>query len=217
MNGGASETLLLVGAAVAAASAGLAVIVAHRFVTPSQARVAGTIAAAAAFAATGWALAVMPTLPLFLVTAVLAWTLAVLGTIDAFTLRLPDALTLPLIAAGAADCWLLPGRPIIAHVAGAIGAYALMAGLAWAFRRFRGRDALGLGDAKLMAAAAAWLGPAALPSLVLLSCGAAIAWIFAHAAWQGRQALAQRIAFGVPLALAIWITWLYGALIPIGG
>jgi leader peptidase (prepilin peptidase)/N-methyltransferase len=72
---------------------------------------------------------------------------------------------------------------------------------------------LGLGDAKLLAAAGAWLGWPALPGLVAAAAAGALAVALARAALGERLAAATRIAFGPYLALALWLFWLYGPLL----
>jgi leader peptidase (prepilin peptidase)/N-methyltransferase len=73
-------------------------------------------------------------------------------------------------------------------------------------------DGLGLGDAKLLGAGGAWLGWAPLPSVLVIACLASIVWVAVRRLSQGPRALQSPIAFGAPLALAIWIVWLYGPL-----
>jgi leader peptidase (prepilin peptidase)/N-methyltransferase len=86
--------------------------------------------------------------------------------------------------------------------------------IAWLYRRLRGREGLGLGDAKLLGAGGAWLGWQALPSVVALGAAIALALALAGAAAGGKLSATTRIAFGPYLALAIWVVWLYGPLVP---
>ena len=157
-----------------------------------------------------WAAAVMPNPFLLAVTLLLAWVLLVLGAVDLLAFRLPDVLTLPLIAAGLLLSLRLPDTDPLAHVAGAAIGFAALYGIAVAYRRARGREGLGLGDAKLTAAAGAWLGWQPLPSLLLIACAAGFISIGIGMLWRGKAALQEEIAFGVPLCLAFWIVWLYG-------
>lgn len=138
------------------------------------------------------------------VTAALLAVLARIAWIDVARLRIPDALSLPLIAAGLAVAVLLPVRPLTDHLAGAVAGYALFAVIgAWFFRR-RGIEGLGLGDAKLLAAAGAWLGWQALPWVVLIgSLGALGLALSRPAARRG-----DPVAFGPWLALAFALVWL---------
>lgn len=153
------------------------------------------------------------TWPLLGASLVLAWSLVCLATIDLAAYRLPDVLTLPLLAAGLAVAFLLPGRPVLDHLAGAAVGWGALAGLAWAFRRWRGVDGMGLGDAKLFGAGGAWLGWTALPSVMLIACAAAFLWVAFRVLRRGRAAAREGIAFGVPLSLAILAVWLEGALV----
>jgi len=149
---------------------------------------------------------------------VLGWTLLALAVADVSSLRLPDLLTLPLVALGlaAAGAGLMQpaASPHFAagsaasHLIGAGAGYGAFAGLAFGFRRLRGVDGLGLGDAKLAAAGGAWLGWAPLPLAVLLGCGLAFAAVLVRLLVRGRGSLAEPLAFGAPLAAAIWICWL---------
>jgi leader peptidase (prepilin peptidase)/N-methyltransferase len=148
----------------------------------------------------------------------LGWPLLVLAVADLRAMRLPDVLTLPLVAAGliaaAAGQAGASGPAHFApdvladHAIGAAAGYAAFAGLARAFRHVRGVEGLGLGDAKLAAAAGAWLGWRPLPLTVLLGCGLAFGVVFARLLLRGRETLREPLAFGAPLAAAIWICWL---------
>ena len=82
---------------------------------------------------------------------------------------LPDALTLPLILAGLGATLLYDPADITEHAAAAAAGYLAFRAIEIAYRRLRGRDGLGQGDAKLMAAAGAWLGLAPLPTVVFMA------------------------------------------------
>jgi leader peptidase (prepilin peptidase)/N-methyltransferase len=158
----------------------------------------------------GWTAALTPFGWVRGASLVLGWTLLCLAAVDAVVMRLPDVLTLPLIAAGLTVSLALPGFPIAEHLAGAAVGYGVLAALAWAWRRWRRVDGIGLGDAKLLAAAGAWLGWRPLPQVVMIACALALAWIAIMAIVRHAPLRGARIAFGVPLSLAIWIVWLYG-------
>jgi leader peptidase (prepilin peptidase)/N-methyltransferase len=160
-----------------------------------------------------WAWAVTPAGPVLLASLTLAWTLLTLAVVDVAAFRLPDTLTLPLCAAGLLLAWLLPaaeGWPD--HVAGSIVGYGCLALFAWGFRKLRGYDGLGMGDAKLMGAAGAWLGWRSLPSVLLIGCLGGLSWWLAVRFLTRRPIVEARIQFGAPLCMAIWIVWLYGPL-----
>jgi leader peptidase (prepilin peptidase)/N-methyltransferase len=158
----------------------------------------------------GWAFFVMPSIVLLAISFALGWTLLVLATVDALAFRLPDILTLPMIAVGLAVSWWLPDRDIIGHTIAAAAGMAVFYAIAVAYRRTRGQDGLGLGDVKLAGVAGAWLGWQALPYVVLLGCAVGLVWVGIATMRRGRAALSERIPFGVALCFAIWIVWLYG-------
>ena len=139
----------------------------------------------------------------------LGWTLLALAWIDAEHMYLPDVLTLPLVLAGlVVTGWLNPDA-LVAHTLGAAAGYGSIAGLAIAYRRLRGREGIGLGDAKLLAAAGAWLGWQNLSWVVLM---AALIGIGIALAFQLRGATVTRataLAFGPCLAVATWVMFLY--------
>lgn len=164
----------------------------------------GAIAAWACFAALG-------NLALGL-SLLLGWALLVLAAVDWLAFRLPDMITLPLIVAGLIAAQLLPGEHVLEHLAAALIGYTTFWAIAWVFRQLRGKEGLGLGDAKLAAAAGSWLGLVSLPSVLLLASVAGIAWVLMRTLFKGRAALSERIAFGIPLCAAIWIVRLYGPL-----
>ena len=137
----------------------------------------------------------------FLATPVLATVLAALTRIDVREHRLPDRLTLPLLVLGLA---LAAGRTAsvpFAELAGASAGFLLFWALGEVHYRLRGIEGLGLGDAKLLAAAGAWLGWRDLPALILIAALGGLAAAFLH--WDRR-----RIAFGPWLALAFLVLWL---------
>ncbi len=169
-------------------------------------------AEAGALALALWAVAAVPG-PLLWPTAALGWVLLALSLVDLRLFRLPDAGTLPLLAAGLALSAAGLTGPLPAHALAAALGYAAFAGLGLAWQRLRGVEALGLGDAKLLAAAGAWAGPAALPSVVLIGAGIGLG----HALLMrlsGRP-LGPRTAipFGPGLAAGFWVSWVHGPLV----
>ncbi len=161
------------------------------------------VAASAAAVLSGW---------LLWASLALGWTLLALAAIDLRHYWLPDRLSLPLIPAGLGVAWLIDPAKLPDQAIGALAGFLAFAGIAWVYRRLRRRAGLGLGDAKLLAAAGAWLGWQALPGLVVVAAGLALAVALARAAFGARLAAATRIAFGPYLALGFWLFWLYGPL-----
>lgn len=158
----------------------------------------------------GWAASVdAEPLPMLL-GCILGWTLLALAWIDWNTLRLPDALTLPLMACGLAAAWMDSPDALYSSVVGALAGYGALFAVGALYRMLRGRDGLGRGDAKLLAAGGAWLGWTALPWVVLLAALLGLALALAHRARGMSLTRETALPFGPPLACAIWIIWLYG-------
>lgn len=159
-----------------------------------------------------WAWAVTPMGLVLVASLALAFCLLTLTAVDLAAFRLPDLLTLPLTAAGLLLAWKLPAADGLGgHLAGSLAGYGVLALVAWGFRRLRGQEGIGMGDAKLMAAAGAWLGWQALPSVLLLGCAGGLLWWSAARMLRGPDR-DPRIPFGAPLCAAIWLVWLYGPL-----
>ena len=144
------------------------------------------------------------------VTCALGWTLLALAVIDWRHRILPDQLTLPLAALGLGVAYGVHGEGVAHHAIGAAAGFAAFAAVGWAYRRLRGREGLGLGDAKLLAAAGAWVSWTGLPGVVLTAAVAALAVALADAL-AGRALRGDtRLALGPYLALGTWLVWLYG-------
>lgn len=97
------------------------------------------------------------------------WCLIILTFIDLDTQLLPDDLTLPLLWLGLVfNLWGV-FVPIDAAVIGAIAGYLSLWSVYWIFRLVTGREGMGFGDFKLLAAIGAWFGWQALPAVVVLA------------------------------------------------
>ena len=106
---------------------------------------------------------------LTLALLVFTWTLIVLTVIDIDHQLLPDDLTIPLLWLGLlVNCWgfLVPLREA---VLGAAGGYLVLWGVYWAFKLLTGKEGMGYGDFKLLAALGAWMGWKSLPAIILMS------------------------------------------------
>lgn len=140
----------------------------------------------------------------------LAATLLALSWIDVRRFVLPDSLTLPLILAGlAGGGWTSPAA-LPAHAAGAAAGYLFFRLIAALYRRLRHRDGLGQGDAKLAAAAGAWVTWEGLPSVILLAAAAGLLVVTVLALVHRRFDVRTPIPFGPCLALGLWVTWQFG-------
>ncbi|HEY1589262.1 MAG TPA: A24 family peptidase [Rhodanobacter sp.] len=104
-----------------------------------------------------------------LVGLLLTWTLIALSGIDFRTQLLPDQLTLPLLWLGL----LLALVPMFvtapAAILGAAIGYLSLWSVYWLFKLLTGKEGMGYGDFKLLAALGAWMGPVALLPIILLS------------------------------------------------
>ena len=136
-------------------------------------------------------------------------TLLVLSVIDFRTQLLPDAITLPLLWAGLAYQLLFQPLMLPSAVIGAMAGYLVLWSFYWLFKLVTGKEGMGYGDFKLLAALGAWLGWQWLPLLLILSAGlGAVLGILL-------QLLVPRLRgapmpFGPYLAVAGWIALLFG-------
>ncbi len=160
-----------------------------------------------------WALFV-PSGPLGLFTMVIGWWLLLIAILDAEHFWLPDRLTLTLTLFVLVLILFLDPTRWVSHAAGAAAGYLALTTLAYLYRWLRGREGLGGGDPKLLAAGGALVGVTGLPTVLLWASGTALAVALGVAAFRGGLRGSDRHPFGTYLALGIWLTWLYG---PIGG
>ena len=137
------------------------------------------------------------------------WSLIALTMIDMDHQLLPDDITLPLLWLGllfnlSATYVSLPDAVI-----GAMMGYLSLWSLYWIFKLITGKEGMGYGDFKLLAALGAWMGWQALPMIILLSsvvgavCGIALMVI-------KRRGKDIPIPFGPYLAMAGWLVLLWG-------
>ncbi len=102
-------------------------------------------------------------------TCVLLWGLLALTMIDLETQLLPDGMTIPLVWAGLIVNLRDTFAPLGSAVVGAVAGYLTLWTVYWVFKLVRGKEGMGYGDFKLLAALGAWLGWQMLPLIVLLS------------------------------------------------
>jgi leader peptidase (prepilin peptidase)/N-methyltransferase len=140
----------------------------------------------------------------------LTWTLIALSGIDFRTQLLPDQLTLPLLWLGL----LLSLLPMFVTapasiLAAAIG-YLSLWSVYWAFKLLTGKEGMGHGDFKLLAALGAWMGPLSLLPIILLSSliGALVGGTLIALR---RHERAIPMPFGPFLAAAGWVWFVAGA------
>ena len=145
---------------------------------------------------------------LFLLFA--SWMLLALALIDFDTTLLPDSLVYPLLWAGLLAAWLGVSPVSLENaVAGTIAGYLALWSVYHVFRLLTGKEGMGHGDFKLLAALGAWLGWQMLPLVILLSSlvGAVVGGLLIATGLVGRD---QGIPFGPYLAGAGWIALLWG-------
>jgi leader peptidase (prepilin peptidase)/N-methyltransferase len=129
----------------------------------------------------------------------LTWAVIALTMIDFDTQLLPDDITLPLVWAGLLvnmkGLWV----PLDQAVLGAAFGYLSLWSIYWLFKLVTGKEGMGYGDFKLLAALGAWLGPSQLPLIILLSScvGAVIGGVYAAIRKESAP-----FAFGPYLAIA---------------
>lgn len=145
-------------------------------------------------------------------SVILGWGLLTLAAIDWRQLWLPDILTIPLALVGLLMALWLGLDAFVDHAIGAIAGLAFLGLIGWVYRRIRGRDGLGLGDAKLLAASGAWVAWQGLPTVVLFGAALGLAQAFIMAAMGRPVHAATKLPFGTHLCLATWVVWLYGPL-----
>jgi leader peptidase (prepilin peptidase)/N-methyltransferase len=178
---------------------------------PFGARIGPALLIAVAVAAVAlWAAAVDAGWIRLVVDCALGWSLLALAWIDWQRMRLPDLLTLPLLVVGLVATVLEIPDELPGSIIGAVVGYAALRLIDWGYRGLRGREGLGQGDAKLLAAGGAWLGWEALPWVVLLAAAIGLALALFHRARGVALTRETALPFGPPLALAIWIVRLHG-------
>ena len=147
-------------------------------------------------------------MPQALLDCVFGWWLLALAAIDLRRWLLPDLLTLPLIVAGLLAAALFEPEDLLDRVLGVALGYLVLFAVAAAYRRLRGREGLGGGDAKLLAAVGAWVGASALPLVIL---GAALVALAAAGVLRLRGTRLNAhsaLPFGPFIAVAGWAIWL---------
>lgn len=137
------------------------------------------------------------------------FVLIALTFIDADTTLLPDSLTLPLLWLGLLLNINGTFAPLAEAVVGAAAGYLILWSIYWLFKLATGKEGMGYGDFKLLAALGAWFGWKMLLPIVLLSSvvGAAVGIVLLVLARRGRDI---PIPFGPYLAAAGFIALLYG-------
>ncbi len=140
------------------------------------------------------------------------WTMVALAFIDIDTQLLPDDLTLPLLWLGLLFNLGDTFTDLPSAVIGAMAGYLALWSVYWLFKLVTGKEGMGYGDFKLLAAIGAWLGWSLLPLTILLSSlvGAVVGITLIVLARHGRNV---PIPFGPYLAAAGIIALFWGELL----
>jgi leader peptidase (prepilin peptidase) / N-methyltransferase len=143
--------------------------------------------------------AAQPIEALFL--ALLAASAVIVAVCDLRYRIIPDLISLPLVAAGICFAGVQGKEAFVTHLATAAAIAALLLMLRAMYFRLRQRVGLGLGDVKMIAAAAAWLGPLKFPDYLLVAAVSALlqSAVFRSVANRGH------IPFGPALAFSLWV------------
>lgn len=140
----------------------------------------------------------------------LTWALIALTGIDYDTYLLPDNITLPLVWLGLIVNYFGLITSFESAFWGAVAGYMSLWSIFWLFKLITGKEGMGYGDFKLLAALGAWLGWEMLPVIIILSSlvGAVVGialMVFAN------HEKTKPIPFGPYLATAGWIAMIWGA------
>lgn len=151
-----------------------------------------------------------------LMAIVLTLVLVSIAMIDADTQLIPDSIVLPLMwlglamslwhpMSGANTLFISPSDAIV----GALAGYLTLWSIFWIFKIVTGKDGMGYGDFKLLAALGAWMGWQQLPLIIMLSAIVGVVINVAMIVTRG-QDRSIPIPFGPYLAAAGWIALLWG-------
>ena len=151
-----------------------------------------------------------------LLAIVLTLFLIVITMIDADTQLIPDSIVYPLLwiglamslyhpLAGAQTLFISPKDAIVGAMAGYLSLWSVF----WAFKLVTGKDGMGYGDFKLLAALGAWLGWQQLPMIIMMSAVVGAVFNIVMIAARGRDRNVP-IPFGPYLAAAGWVTMIWG-------
>ncbi|WP_286239685.1 prepilin peptidase [Neptuniibacter halophilus] len=147
--------------------------------------------------------------PAGLTLVLLTWGLICLLFIDLDHQLLPDRITLPLLWLGLLANSFNLFTSLENAVYGAMAGYLTLWGVYWAFKLLTGKEGMGYGDFKLLAALGAWAGIGQLPFIILMS--SLVGAIFGIGMMLLRNHQSQTpIPFGPYLAIAGWIALLWG-------
>jgi leader peptidase (prepilin peptidase)/N-methyltransferase len=140
---------------------------------------------------------------------IFTWCLVTLTLIDADRKLLPDNITLPLLWLGLIVNSQGIFTDLTSALYGAAAGYLILWSVYWLFKILRGKEGMGFGDFKLLAALGAWCGWQLLPIIIIFSAGvgAILGTLFLVINGKDKN---ETIPFGPYLAIAGWIAFLWG-------
>lgn len=139
----------------------------------------------------------------------LTWALVGLSAIDLDTRLLPDSITQPLLWIGLLANMFGVYTDIYSSLIGAVAGYLVLWSVYWLFKLVTGKEGMGYGDFKLLAALGAWTGWQMLPLIVIVSSLIGAVTGLALMLFAGHER-SRPIPFGPFLAGAGWIALLWG-------
>jgi leader peptidase (prepilin peptidase)/N-methyltransferase len=140
---------------------------------------------------------------------ILTWALIALTLIDIDHMLLPDQIVLPLLWLGLIFNLNAGFVPLNEAVIGAVVGYMSLYSVCWLFKLFTGKEGMGHGDFKLFALFGAWIGWQLLPLLIVMASVVGAVVGISLMIFKGHQRN-QAIPFGPYLAVAGWVTILWG-------
>lgn len=144
-----------------------------------------------------------------LAAVVFTWLLIALTFIDLDHYLLPDRITLPLLWLGLLINTQEMFTSLSSAVWGAAIGYLTLWSIYWLFKLLTGKEGMGYGDFKLLAALGAWCGATSLPLIILLSSVTGVVLAIVMVAFKRHEAQ-KPLPFGPYLAIAGWIALLWG-------
>lgn len=149
--------------------------------------------------------------------ALLGWLLLTLAVLDGRHFWLPDRLTLPLAFLGLTVGIWSTDISLTDRVAGAVLGYGVLLALSLSYRALRGRDGLGLGDAKLLGALGAWFGWQSLPFILLIAASLGLLLVGVGMIAGRRIDSRTRVPLGLFMAVAAVPGWALAGMLGIHG
>ncbi|WP_417450058.1 prepilin peptidase [Kordiimonas sp.] len=145
-----------------------------------------------------------------LISTVLYLNLYALALYDQFTFRLPNLLTATLLLTGLLHAYMVQ-ETMPSYVLGAAAGFLSLWGLSFFYLKLRGRHGLGMGDAKFLAGAGAWVGWFGLPPVLLVAALAGLGAFLLKTVKKRQFDPQQPIPFGPCLCFGTWLIWLFFA------